>query len=86
LEVVVERHGGDALDELAGPVDVDAVLPAGAWLIDEGLGEEFVRVAREFVEALRAVVLEELGVEEGVAESGCWGGRSRLVDGCLPRR
>ena len=38
LEVVVERHAGDARDQLAGPVDVDAVFPGFAGLVDEGLG------------------------------------------------
>ena len=73
LEVVVERHVGGAFDQLAGPVDVDAVFPAGARLVDERLGEELVRVAREFVQPRGAVVGEKLGVEERVAEASCGG-------------
>lgn len=39
LEVVVEFEPGGALDELARPVDVDAVLPRLTRLVDQGLRE-----------------------------------------------
>lgn len=73
LEVVVEGHAGDALENQAGPVDVDPVFPSRAGLVDEGLGEELGVGAGELVEAGGAVRVEEFGVEEGVAEARCGG-------------
>lgn len=71
LEVVVEGHAGDALENQAGPVDVDPVFPSRAGLVDEGLGEELRVGAGELVETGGAVRVEEFGVEEGVAEARC---------------
>ena len=70
LEVVVQGHAADAGNDLARPVDVDAVFPGFAGLVDERLGQRVPGQAGEFVEPTRRIVLVQAGVEEGVAEAG----------------
>lgn len=51
LKVVVQLEPGYAFNKLASPVDVDAILPLLARLVDQWLRENVVIRAREFVEA-----------------------------------
>ena len=51
LKVVVELEAGGTFDKLAGPVDVNAVLPTLARLVDQWLGKIVVIRAGELVEA-----------------------------------
>ena len=69
LEIVIQTHARGALEAETGVVDVDAVFPARAGLVDEGLRQEIVVRAAELVETQGAVVFEQFGVEEAVAES-----------------
>lgn len=71
LKVVVEPQPGGSFDQLARPVDVDAILPCFARLIDQGLGEIIVERAREFVEPPCPSPVVEALVEERVSEPSC---------------
>jgi hypothetical protein len=42
LEVVIQFQSADALNELSGPVDINAVFPLFARLVDERLAEVFI--------------------------------------------
>ena len=68
LEVLVQRQARYALDDRAGPVDVDPVLPHLARLVDERLTQVLPRLAGELVEARRPVEVVEAWIEERVAE------------------
>ena len=71
LEIRLQVHARNALDQLACPVDVGAVLPDRTGLVDERLIKEVMAVAGEFVDAGWEAVAVQFGVEEGVAEAGC---------------
>ena len=48
-EVVIQSQAAGTLNKHASPIDVDAVFPGFAGLVDEGLGEVFPGVARELI-------------------------------------
>ena len=73
LEVVIQPQPTDALDKHSSPVDVDAVFPLFARLVDERLAEVFIGQAREFVQANLCVEVIETCVKERVSEAGCEG-------------
>ena len=70
LEVIVEAEPAHTLDQLACPVDVDAVLPGFARLVDQRLREIVVERARKLIEALCAGPVDQTLVKERVAEAG----------------
>lgn len=43
LEVVIQSQSADALNELSRPINIDAVFPSFAGLIDERLAEVVIR-------------------------------------------
>lgn len=53
------------------PIDVYAVLPPLARLIDERLRYSIVIVAREFVKPRWSVIIIETAVKEGIPEASC---------------
>merc|ERR1712000_464805 len=69
LEVVVQLHTRNALDELPCPVDVDSVFPCLTGLVNQGLRQVVVVRAREFVDAQWTGPVIQAVVEEGVAEA-----------------
>lgn len=69
LEVVVETQTSCTADEKTSPVDVDTVLPSRPRLIHERLRKELTVGSSELVETKCTIVVEELLVEEGVAEA-----------------
>lgn len=71
LEVVIQPQPADALDKHSSPVNVDAVFPLFARLVDERLAEVFIGQAREFVQANLCVEVIETCVKERVSEAGC---------------
>jgi hypothetical protein len=77
LEVVIQPQPADALDKHPSPVDVDAVFPLFARLVDERLAEVFIRQAREFVQANLCVEVTETCVKHRVSEAGCEEGYER---------
>lgn len=70
LEVIVEFEARDPFDQLARPVDVDAVFPHFARLVDQRLGQVVVVGAGEFVEPAGPGPLIQTGVEERVSKAG----------------
>jgi hypothetical protein len=79
LEVVIQPQPADALDKHSSPVDVDAVFPLFARLVDERLAEVFIGQAREFIQADRCVEVIETCVKERVSEAGCEEGYERWI-------
>jgi hypothetical protein len=77
LEVVIQPQPADALDKHPSPVDVDAVFPLFARLVDERLAEVFRGQAREFVQANLCVEVTETCVKHRVSEAGCEEGYER---------
>lgn len=51
LEILAQRRRSDTLNQPTYPVDVRAVFPFLAWLVDEGLLEDGVFVAGDFVDS-----------------------------------
>lgn len=70
LEVIVEFEARDPFDQLARPVDVDAVFPHFARLVDQRLGQVVVVGAGEFVEPGGPGPLIQTVVEERVSKAG----------------
>ena len=64
LKVVVEAESSRTLNELACPVDVDAVFPDFTWLVDQRLRDIIVERAGELIEALCASPVDQALVEE----------------------
>jgi hypothetical protein len=69
LHVVVQRLAGLSLECDACPIDIDAVFPSTAWLVDQRHPQDFGRVAAEDVEADGAAIIPKLRVEEFVSET-----------------
>lgn len=69
LHVVVQRLAGLSFQCDACPVDVDAVFPSTAWLVDQRHSQDFGRVAAEYVEADGAAIIPKLRVEEFVSKT-----------------
>lgn len=67
-EIVVQSHAANTLDELAGPVNIDAVFPYLTRLVDEWLAEILPWVSGELVQSCLAVVVVESFVEEGISK------------------
>ena len=49
LEVIIQLESADALNKLSGPVNIDAVFPLFARLVNERLAEVFIGQTREFI-------------------------------------
>lgn len=69
LKIVVELQAGGAFDDEAGPVDVGAVLPRRAWLVEQRRIEDILLVPCKLVDAEGAAPNRGTGVEEGVGEA-----------------
>lgn len=53
------------------PVDVDAVLPLLARLVDERLRNRVIVIAGELIKTTRLVIVIQAAIKEGIAEAGC---------------
>src|SRR6185312_16984463 len=58
------------LDHLAGPIDVDAVVPAVAGIEGQWRGERLVLAAGDAGHAHRLLVFDDVGVPDLVREAG----------------
>ena len=69
LEVVVQRHSRNARDQFANPVEIDAILPCLARLVDERLGQVVVFATIEFIQASCTIIVDQSLIEKGVPEA-----------------
>src|SRR6185437_9325296 len=72
-EIALEILPARALDRLADPVDVDAVVPFGAGIEGERRRQRPILAADDAGNALQLLVADEIGVPDVVAEAGGMG-------------